>query len=71
MKTGGKNWKLYSVLQTAYTLYSRFSGHQFSGLPRFSGHNSDYQIAIYVVYDHQFSGFSQFSGQLLTYQVDH
>ena len=30
------------------TLYSRFSGHQYSGLPRFSGHTSDYQIPIYT-----------------------
>ena len=43
-------------------LYSRFSDHQFSVLPRFSSQNSDYQIAIYLVTDTQFSGFSQFSG---------
>ena len=58
-------------LYLEYTLYSRFSGHQFSGLPRFSSQTSSYQIAIYIVKDHQFSGSSQFSGRFLAYQGDH
>ena len=53
------------------TLYSWFSGHQFSGLPLFSGHTPSYQIAIYIVKDNQFSGFFWFSGRFLANQGDH
>ena len=37
-----------TVWSTVSTLCSRFSGHQFIGFTRSSGHNSVYQIAIYI-----------------------